>query len=359
MIRLKSLLLLTFCILMISNTLWADQLSGLPKLKVPGNNPQSEEKIALGHLLFNDTRFSGDGTISCASCHQEQKAFTDGLPKAKGINGQVGTRNAPTVINAAFFDLLFHDGRANSLEQQALGPFTNPIEHGLRSHDIIVKVVRKDPVYQKQFDVVFGIKPDAITIDYVVKAIAAYERSLVAADSAFDRYTFARDKNALSESAARGLRIFKRKGNCANCHEISWNNALFTDNRFYNLGVGFDKLEDDLDGILNTLSKDPRALATLNVLQRSELGRFNVTRQIDDIGKFKTPTLRNIALTAPYMHDGSMQTLKEVIEYYDKGGEKNPFLDPAIYPLHLTEQEKADLLNFLMALSSSRFLSKQ
>lgn len=355
--RLLPLLLLGF---LIFDGSYAAENLGLPPLQVPVDNPQSAEKSALGRQLFNDRRFSGDGTISCASCHLPDKAFTDGLPVARGIAGQTGTRNAPTVVNAAFYSSLFLDGREPSLEQQALGPFVNPIEHGLKNHQQIVDMVRGDDGYVAQFQRVFGITAEHIDIDHVVKAIASYERTLIDGDSAFDRYYFGRDRSALSDSAARGLRIFRRKGNCSNCHEISWNNALFTDNRFYNIGVGFQRLQPVLDEFLQALrqGEDPGQFE-LSAWQRSELGRFNVTRVIADIGRFRTPTLRNIARTGPYMHDGSVETLEEVVEYYDKGGEKNRFLDAAIFPLHLTDQEKKDLVAFLRSLTSPRYQTSE
>jgi cytochrome c peroxidase len=178
---------------------------------------------------------------------------------------------------------------------------------------------------------------------------------LISGNSPFDRYYFGMDQSAISMSAARGSRIFRRKGNCANCHEISLNNALLTDNRFYNIGVGFKRLAPVLEALI--AGKNPDDLA-LTDGQRSELGRFNVTKALVDLGKFKTPTLRNIALTAPYMHDGSIKTLEEVIEHYDKGGDKNLFIDAKIFPLHLTQQEKADLLEFMQALTSLHALSE-
>ncbi len=224
---------------------------------------------------------------------------------------------------------------------------------------MIVDVVRIDPDYQSRFKQAFGLETKAIEIGHVGKAIAAFERTLISGDSPFDQYYFSGNKKALSESEARGLKIFRRKGNCANCHEITWNHALFTDNRFYNIGVGFKQLEPVLDRLLKTLreGEDEEKLNLTN-RQKSELGRFNVTRVIADMGKFKTPTLRNIALTAPYMHDGSMSTLEEVVEYYDRGGEKNRFLDAAIFPLNLTEQEKKDLTAFLNALTSPQYSKK-
>jgi len=337
--------------LVFSGSALADKNLGLPPLTIPDDNPQTAEKIALGRLLFNDKRFSANGSVSCASCHQDDKAFADGLPVAIGINGQAGTRNAPTVVNSAFYQTQFLDGRANSLEEQALGPFVNPIEHGLTSHQAIIDVIRQDADYIKQFNTVFNVPADAVTIDHVVKAIASFERTLIAGNSEFDRYYFGMDQSAISESAARGSRIFRRKGNCANCHEISLNNALFSDNRFYNIGVGFKQLVPVLEALV--AGKNPDGLALTDV-QRSELGRFNVTKTLADLGKFKTPTLRNIALTAPYMHDGSMKTLEEVIEHYDKGGDKNRFIDAKIFPLHLTQQEKADLVAFMKALTSQQ-----
>jgi cytochrome c peroxidase len=326
-----------------SNIALADPFLGLPPLSIPKDNQQSVAKIELGRLLFNDARFSGDNTISCASCHQRKKGFADGLKTPLGINDQTGNRNAPSILNAAFYTTFFLDGRAKTLEDQVLGPFLNPVEHGLNDFKKIISTVQSDSEYRKLFQQVFNISKDQITIAYVSKAIASFERTLIAGNSTFDQYYFGRDKNRLSASAARGLRLFRRKGNCANCHEISWNNALFTDNRFYNIGVGMQRLNPD-----NAIDA-----SDLSAAQRSELGRYNVTHQLQDIGKFKTPTLRNISLTAPYMHDGSMASLEDVVEYYDKGGESNKFLDAAIYPLHFSKQEKADLVEFLKALTSS------
>jgi len=348
----RSLILLVG--LVFSTSTFADQNLGLPSLTIPNDNPQRLEKISLGKLLFNDKRFSRDGSISCASCHVAAKTYTDGLAVAKGINGEQGTRISPALVNAAFFNTLFLDGRANSLEEQALGPLINPIEHGLESHQLIVDVILNDTNYIQQFEKVFDIKKDEITIQHVSKAIASFERTLISGDSPFDRYLFGRDHSVLSSSAERGLDVFKRNGNCVTCHEISWNNALFSDNRFYNIGVGFKKLTPILDQFITDIKSGIKPEEfSLTALQRSELGRFNVTKDVKDIGKFKTPTLRNIVLTAPYMHDGSFKTLEEVIEYYDNGGDKNYFIDSKIFPLHLTKQEKADLLAFMKSLTSS------
>ncbi len=341
----------------ISNFCFANPLLGLPPLSIPKDNVQTAGKIELGRLLFNDTRFSSDNSISCASCHHDNKAFTDGLKVPKGVNDLSGPRNAPTVVNAAFYKTYFLDGREPSLEAQSLGPFINPVEHRLKNYKKIIKVIRSDPEYPKMFEQVFNIPKDQISIKFVSKAIASFERTLIAGNSPFDQYYFGRDHTKLSESAARGLRLFRRKGNCANCHEISFDNALFMDNRFYNIGVGFNHLKPKLNEIISSLKqgKPVKALG-LSPAQLSELGRFNVTNIIQDIGKYKTPTLRNISLTAPYMHDGSMKTLEEVVEYYDKGGDKNRFIDPAIYPLHFTKQEKIDLVAFMKSLTSPQLI---
>lgn len=344
---------LTFLLgLTVSNALWADSLLGLPPLIIPADNPQTAAKIALGKRLFNDKRLSGDGSISCASCHQEAKAFSDGLPLAKGIDGQIGTRNTPTVLNAAFYTSQFLDGRAANLEQQALGPFLNPIEHGLKSQQAIVDSLRQDADYLKAFAQVFDIQADELTIAHVGKAIASFERTLIAGDSAFDRYLFGMQPNAISKSAIRGSHVFKRKANCVTCHEISMKHALFTDNRFYNIGIGSQRLAPVLAELQSAIERREQPdLTNWTDAQRSELGRYLISKQAVDIGRFKIPTLRNIALTGPYMHDGSLQTLEAVVEHYDKGGTGSVGVDAKIFPLHLTAEEKNDLVAFLKTLT--------
>jgi len=213
-------------------------------------------------------------------------------------------------------------------------------------------VVLSDKNYIKQFKRVFGVNQSHINSQHILKAIVSYERTLVSGDSSFDQYYFGRDKSQLSPSAARGLRLFRRKGNCANCHEISWDNALFMDNQFYNIGVESQALAPIIETFVKALKHGSiEESIALTDTQKSALGRFQVTGVISDVGKFKTPTLRDIALTAPYMHDGSVKTLADVVEYYDQGGHANPFLDAAIFPLHLTDQEKKDLVAFMQALT--------
>jgi len=340
---------------------WAGEVPlGLPPVPIPADNPQSPEKIALGKRLFEDQRFSGDGTISCATCHDPAKAFADGESTADGINKLKGTRNSPTVINAAYYEAQFWDGRRSSLEEQAKDPFLNPIEHGLTSHEQILETIRKDASYHTPFRSVFGIEPKDITIDHVVKAIASFERTVISGDSPFDRYLYGGDKTAMSESAIRGLEIYRTKGRCQDCHTIGQTNATFTDNKFHNLGVGFKRIESRVMPVANAFRKAKQEgkdidKSVLGDKEISELGRFVVTLRPSDIGGFKTSTLRNIAVTAPYMHDGSLQTLEEVVELYNKGGEKNPFLDSGIRTLNLTDQEKADLVAFMKSLTSPQF----
>jgi cytochrome c peroxidase len=336
---------------------------GLPPVPFPEDNPQSSEKIALGKKLFEDKRFSADGTISCAHCHDPAKAFADGLPVAEGIKKLKGTRNSPTVINSAYYTSQFWDGRRLSLEEQAKDPFLNPVEHGLGEkhgfHDFILNVIRKDKGYVEEFERVFGVKPEQITIDHVVKAIASFERTVISGDSPFDRYAYGGDKTALSESAIRGLELYKGKARCQECHAISENYAIFTDNKFHNLGVGFKKIQPRLREMVrefNMAKQQGRELdkSVLTDAEVSELGRFVVTLKTSDIGAFKTPTLRNIAVTGPYMHDGSMKTLEEVMDLYNKGGEKNPFLG-SVRVLNLTDQEIKDIIEFMKSLTSPEF----
>ncbi|KPK26829.1 MAG: cytochrome C peroxidase [Nitrospira bacterium SG8_3] len=336
---------------------------GLPPVPIPEDNPQTAEKIALGKKLFEDKRFSADGTISCAHCHDPAKAFADGLPVAEGIKKLKGTRNSPTVINSAYYTSQFWDGRRLTLEEQAKDPFLNPVEHGLGEkqgfHDFIINLIRKDKGYVEEFERVFGVKPEQITIDHVVKAIASFERTVISGDSPFDRYVYGGVKTALSEAAIRGLELYKGKARCQECHAISENHAVFTDNKFHNLGVGFKKIQPRLRDIVREFrmakqqGQEPDK-SKFTDEEISELGRFVVTLKTSDIGAFKTPTLRNIAVTGPYMHDGSMKTLEEVMDLYNKGGEKNPFLG-SVRVLDLTAQEIKDIIEFMKALTSPGF----
>jgi len=336
---------------------------GLPPVPIPADNPQTPAKIRLGELLFNDQRFSADGKVSCATCHSPDLAFTDGLPVSEGFRGQTGTRNAPTVINSAYMQTLFWDGREPDLESQSMQPPINPVEGGLADHQPILDVIRATPSYRGAFADAFGIDPDEITMEHVAKAIASFERTLVAGNSAFDRYLYGGETDAMTPSQIRGLEVFRGKGRCVSCHVIEQDQALFTDNRFHNIGVGFKRIRGAEEQTAAAWIEAKRAGAdtdetVLTQANVSELGRFAVSEDMTEVGAFKTPTLRNIAATAPYMHDGSLATLGDVIEFYDNGGRVeaddplSDFLSGGIRPLGLTEQEEDDLINFLHALTS-------
>jgi cytochrome c peroxidase len=326
---------------------------GLPgdlwELLIPPDNPMTAAKIDLGRRLYFDKRLSKDGSVSCATCHDPAKGFADGRVVAEGIRGQKGARNSPTVLNAVFNELQFWDGRAATLEEQAKGPFINPVEMGFANHDEVVAVVQGVPDYTRAFQAVFG---GPATIDRIAAAIAAFERTVVSGNSPFDRF-IAGDTEALSEPARRGWALFNGKARCNTCHGFNSSSPNFTDNKFHNIGVAA-KTRDfaSLARQAASFGTDEAAVAELaHRPDAAELGRFLVTRQPKDLGAFKTPGLRDIALTAPYMHDGSEPTLAAVIDFYDKGGEQNPYLDGGIVPLKLTHEEKAELHAFLESLT--------
>ncbi|HYZ84067.1 MAG TPA: cytochrome-c peroxidase [Bryobacteraceae bacterium] len=291
---------------------------GLLPIQFPKENPYTAEKAELGKLLYFDKRLSADGTVACANCHHPKFAFTDALPTSIGIKGQKGGRSAPTVINRAYSLAQFWDGRAATLEDQAVGPMKNPIEMG-NTHEAIVAKLKTIPGYRAMFKSVFDTED--FTIDHVGKAIATFERTVLSGNSPYDRYK-AGDKKAMTAEQIKGMDVYFNKAKCDQCHE----GINFTTNAYHNLGVGMDKPDPDL-------------------------GRFVVTKDPRDWGAFKTPTLRDIANTGPYMHDGSLKTLEEVVEYYNKGGLPNKNLDPAIKPLKLTAEEQKQLVAFLKALS--------
>lgn len=336
---------------------------GLPPVPIPADNPQTPAKIALGDKLFNDARFSADGKVSCATCHDPGKGFTDNLPVSKGFNGLTGTRNAPTVINAAYMTTLFWDGREPDLEGQSKQPPINPVEGGLADHQPIIEILRTDPEYVKAFREVFQVEPAAITIDHYAKAVAAFQRTKISGDSPFDKYFYGGDKKAMSEAAIRGFQVFTGQGRCVSCHVVEQTQALFTDNRFHNIGVGFKRIRGKESDIAAKflVAKQGGADVDVTVLtdpDASELGRFAVAEDLTTVGAFKTPTLRNIDLTAPYMHDGSLKTLADVVDFYNNGGredENDPlsgFLSGGIRPLNLSDRQKADLVEFMKALTS-------
>jgi cytochrome c peroxidase len=348
---------------------WADKLLGLPPLSVPQDNPQTPEKIALGKRLFNDNRLSGDGTISCSSCHNPGLAFADGQTTAQGITNEKVTRNTPSLLNVAFYASFFWDGRSPDLETQALLPFTNPVEHGLARSQDVLDILRRDDVYVKQFKNAFGVSPRQISMAHVAKALASFERTLIAGDSAFDRYQYGGDKAALSQQQLRGLELFRTKALCNSCHTIGGSYAYLTDNIYHNVGVGFEDVELHMFQSLNTLRKglskgqpvDQIVLINEGV---SQLGRTLATATpsklgIRALGGFRTPTLRNVALTAPYMHDGSVPTLEAAVDMFNHGSEGSLNIDPLFRPLSLSAEEKADLVAFMKALTSTHLSAQQ
>ena len=298
---------------------------GLLPIQFPKDNPYSAEKRELGRLLYYDKRLSADGTVACATCHAPENAFTDNKPVSSGIKGQIGGRSAPTVFNRAYSLAQFWDGRAKTLEEQAGGPMQNSIEMG-NTHEVVTKTLNGIPGYVALFKQVFGT--ENIGIDEVTKAIATYERTVLSGNSPYDRYK-AGNKKALTAGQIRGFDVYFNKAKCDQCHE----GVNLTANSYHNLGVGTDKPKPDE-------------------------GRMAVTKSAADWAAFKTPTLREIARTAPYMHDGSLATLEDVVEYYDKGGNPNKNLDERMKPLKLSAQDKKDLVEFMKALNGEGWQAK-
>jgi cytochrome c peroxidase len=332
---------------------------GLPKVPVPSDNPVTAEKVALGRELFFDRRLSRNNTISCAMCHVPDQGFTSNeIATAVGIEGQTVRRNAPTIYNAAYAKLLFHDGRETRLEQQIWGPLLARNEMGDPAVGYLLEKIRALPDYRGRFEAAFNGRGP--TMEALGMALASYERTLLSANSSFDRWHFGKEQAAVSPSAARGFQLFTGKARCAHCHTITESYALFTDQKLHNTGIGYRQTMATTPrrrrvqlapGTFVTM--DTSVVAEASELPPSDLGCYEITEDPNDRWKYKTPGLRNVALTAPYMHDGSLATLREVVEFYDAGGVPNELLDPAIRPLHLTDTEKDDLVAFLESLTGS------
>jgi cytochrome c peroxidase len=288
-----------------------------PARPVPADNPLTEVKVRLGRRLFFDPILSADGTVSCASCHDPARGFASSQPRAVGVRGQRGLRNAPSLLNRAYAGSLFWDGRDATLESQATKPIEDPLEMGSSVADAVARL-RGHTEYPALFAAAF---PDGVTAPNLAKALASFERTLLSGDSGVDRFR-ATEVTALSAAARQGLWLFESRGRCWRCHSGS----NFTDEMFHNTGVSWGRVPLDL-------------------------GRFRVTGKEEDRGRFKTPTLREVADTAPYMHDGSLTTLDEVVEYYNRGGDRNPHLDPRMTPLGLSKEDVGNLVAFLKALS--------
>ena len=313
---------------------------------IPEDNPLTPKKVELGRLLFFDVRLSANDSVACATCHAPEKTFTDNSRVSTGINGGQGTRNAPTVINRIAGSEQFRDGRAATLEEQAKSPLINALEMGMPDHEAVIKKVKSIAEYRALFERAFD-RP--ANIEDLARAIASFERTIISGNSQWDQYV-AGNVTALTEAEFRGLAVFRGKGRCTQCHS-GWN---LTDEKYHNIGVGWDLKEPDV-------------------------GRFKVTNNENDIGAFRTPTLREVALTGPYMHDGRLDTLEQVVEYYSSGVIANPYLDVEmrrsnlsleemldlysqddrpenrkeflVQELNLTDQEKTDLVAYMKALT--------
>jgi cytochrome c peroxidase len=322
-------------------------------------NELTPDRIALGRKLYFDTRLSKDGTLACATCHDVSRGFSDHRSVSEGIGDHLGKRSAPTTMNAALLQSQFWDGRAPSLEEQAKLPILNPIEMGHPDTASAMAAVNTDSAYQALFQRAYGRAPN---YDDLGRAIASFERTLIFLDAPFDRYA-AGDLKAMSPAAQRGLDLFNNKARCVSCHMINSSNPLGTDNLFHNVGVSartknFEALAGQAISVLSK-NNDPKELDKLAIeTDMSELGRFLVTKNRSDIGAFKTEQVRNVGITAPYMHDGSLKTLWDVVDHYNKGGETNTYLDGGIEPLNLSENEIDDVVAFLFALTDTRFAAQ-
>ncbi|GLQ45757.1 cytochrome c551 peroxidase [Dyella lipolytica] len=318
------------------------------------SNPTSQTslRIALGKQLFNDPQLSADSTIRCASCHVPEKAYTDGRPVAIGVYGRTGTRNTPSLatINASKADAFFWDGRRAALEQAVLDPLTNPVEMGLHSQAELIQKIEQNVEYRNAFAQAFPDIKSVITTHEVATVLVAYLRSLKSPESAYDRYVLQGDPTELSPRARLGLAIFKGKGHCAECHLLQGSPPTLTDHAYHRTGVGLDAVNANLPTLTQAIIE--RSLQGAAIGDRvathadeAQLGRFNVTQNPADIGLFRTPSLRGVASTAPYMHDGSVATLDDAIdrEVYYRSLQTG-------YPLNLTVEEHQDLKVFLQAL---------
>ena len=332
---------------------------GLPNIPMPESNSITIKKIELGRQLFFDRRLSHNNTISCALCHIPEQGFTSNeMASAVGIEGKSVRRNAPTLYNVVYLKSYFHDGRESTLERQIWGPLLTANEMGNPSIGYVINKIQALPGYKQKFKQAFNGR--SVSMETVGMALASYERVLVSGNSQFDQWYFNKDASALSPSAKRGYMIFSNQGNCITCHIIGNQAALFTDNLMHNTGIGYRRsmsIGSALRGIMlasgRYLEIDKSVVEDAVESVPGDLGLYEITENPDDRWKYKTPSLRNVALTSPYMHDGSMSSLKEVIQFYNEGGADNELLDPQIMPLNLNDKDIDDLINFLYALTGS------
>lgn len=330
--------------------------TGLPVAPIPGNNPVSSKKIALGKKLFYDRRLSLNNTFSCAMCHIPEQGFSSNeMQTAVGFEGRTVRRNSPSLYNVAYYTALFHDGRETNLEHQVWGPLLAANEMANPSIGYVVEKIKGLDDYQQQFTDVFGRDPGMETIGM---AIASYERALISANSAFDRWYYGKQQDALSQDAQKGFELFTGKGRCASCHRLNNQYALFTDQSYHNTGIGYVSAMTETNGTTTVqlapglaVEIDRAVIDTVAEPKPNDLGRYEVTQDPADRWKYKTPSLRNIALTAPYMHNGELATLEQVLAFYNRGGMANENLSDKIKPLHLTLQEIQQLIAFLQSLT--------
>ena len=330
---------------------------GLPA--VPGGDDINHEQIQLGRKLFFDRRLSLNDTFSCAMCHIPDQGFSSNeLAMAVGIEGRSVRRNSPTIYNVAYAELLFHDGREDSLEQQVWGPLLAHNEMGNPSVGYLLNKIRQIDEYDGLFEAAFA--GAGVSMSTLGSALASYQRAMVSGDSAFDRWYYAHESGSLPDSAQRGFELFNGRAGCSACHLVGQDSAIFMDNRLHNTGIGYresmgilpDKqLVQVAPGVI--LKVDRAIIEQVGEPPPADVGLYEVTQNPDDRWKYKTPGLRNIALTAPYMHNGSLSSLRDVVEFYDAGGVANEELSPLIKPLKLDEQEKEDLIQFLESLTGS------
>jgi len=332
---------------------------GLPKIPVPADNPITFNKVELGKKLFFDRRLSLNNTNSCAMCHIPEQGFTNNeLEKPLGFEGRVVRRNSPTIYNTAYLTALFHDARENTLENQVWGPLLAPNEMAMPSIGKVIEKIEGMPDYNGLFEQAFdGKKTSIVTIG---QALASYQRVLVSGNSDFDRWHYGKEQNAISETAQRGFNLFKGKAQCIACHTVSEKHALFTDNQLHNTGLGWNVSmgkEPESERMLiapgQYISVKYATKIMAGYKPLSDLGYYEVTQDPADRWRYRTPSLRNIALTAPYMHDGSLNNLEQVVEFYNQGGFPNETQSPLIKPLKLSKTEKVELIAFLKTLTGS------
>jgi len=321
----------------------------------PPGNPLTDAKAKLGDMIFDEKRLSVDNSIACNTCHSPRNGFTTHTEASRGVGDQIGKRNAPSILNTLFYKSMFWDGRAATLEEQATLPILNPIEMGQKEPKDVVAKLAAIPEFVQAFQEVFG---HPVNWEDMGKALAAFERTRLSSEAPFDRFLRG-DEKALNASQRRGWALFTGKARCASCHTYDPALPLFGDNRFHNTGVAAGKQDFNqlATRAVNSAAAGNQAEIDKLALETafSELGRFLVTKKREDVGAFKTPFLRDVLLTGPYMHDGSLETLWDVVEFFNKGGESNPFRDVEMKPLGLSAGEVEDLVNFLGALTSERF----